>query len=135
MAKAATFAQVIDLETQANIPSEFIQLIGSQEQKNAVIIYSPTNDLLRIFFTDISDIYKVEAKITSLSHKFLSSLSSFLSAYEITPLYTSGFCEKNCLYEGYFEVDTLKMPIEEFKRYFSSSIPGISDVRILHFQV
>jgi len=134
MVKAVTFAQVIDLDTQANIPSEFMQLIGPQEQKNAVIIYSPTNDLLRIFFTNISDIYKVEAKIASLSHEFLSSLGSFLSAYEITPLYTTGFCEKDCLYEGYFEIDTLKMPLEKFKKYFSNT-PGISDIKIMHFKV
>lgn len=134
MVKAVTFAQVIDLDTQVNIPSEFMQLIGPQAQKNAVIIYSPTSDLLRIFFTDISDIYKVEAKIAGLSHEFLSSLGSFLGAHEITPLYTTGFCEKECLYEGYFEIDTLKMPLEEFKKYFSN-IPGISDVKIVHFKI
>ena len=134
MVKTVTFAQVIDLETQVNIPTEFLQLIGPQTQKNAVIIYSPTNDLLRIFFTNISDIYKVEAKLDRLSHEFLSSLGSFLGAHEITPLYTTGFCEKKCLYEGYFEIDTLKMSLEEFKKYFSN-IPGISDVKIVHFKI
>lgn len=133
MVKAVTFGQIIDLDNQVSIPSEFLQLIDPQTQKNAVIIYSPKNDLLRIFFTNISDIYKVKAKITSLSHEFLSSLGSFLGAHEITPLYTTGFCENECLYEGYFEIDTLKMPIEEFKKYFTS-LPGISNVQIVHFK-
>ena len=134
MVKTVTFAQVIDLDTQVNIPSEFMQLIGPQTQKNAVIIYSPTNDLIRIIVTNASEIGKVEAKIDSLSHEFLSSLGSFLGAHEITPLYTTGFCEKECLYEGYFEIDTLKMPLEEFKKYFSN-IPGISEVKIVHFKI
>ncbi|MFX1465147.1 MAG: hypothetical protein ACFFA5_01560 [Promethearchaeota archaeon] len=134
MVKAITFGQVIYLGSQVNIPSEFLQLIGPQTRKNAVIIYSPSSDLLRIFFTNISDIYKVEAKIASLSHEFLSSLGSFLGAHEITPLYTTGLCENECLYEGYFEIDPLKMPLEEFKKYFSN-IPGISDVKIVHFKI
>ena len=64
----------------------------------------------------------------------LSSLGSFLGAHNITPLYTTGFCENECLYEGYFEIDTLKMPLEEFKEYFTS-LPGISNVKIVHFKI
>ncbi len=135
MVEVATFARVIDLKPPVNIPSTFIQLIGDQEKKNAVIIYSPKNDLIRIILTNASEICKVEAKINGLDREFLSSLSGFLGAYRITLIYSTGFCEKSpCTYEGYFEKDTLKMSLEKFKTHFSN-LKGVSDVKIMQFQV
>jgi hypothetical protein len=136
MDKIATLAKVIDLNFPVIVPSQFVEIIGNQEKNNAVIIYSPTNDhLIRIFFTNASEIFKVEAQTNGLDHEFLSSLGSFLTAYKITPLYTSGFCKEGpCLYEGYFEKDRLKIPLEEFKTQFSN-IKGISEVKITQFRI
>jgi hypothetical protein len=136
MDKIATLAKVIDLNSPVIVPSQFVEIIGNQKKNNAVIIYSPTNDhLIRIFFTNASEIFKVEAKTNGLNHEFLSSLGGFLTAYKITPLYTTGFCkEEPCLYEGYFEKDRLKIPLEEFKTQFSN-IKGISEVKITRFRI
>ena len=135
MGETATFARVIDLNTPVRIPSKFMQLIGTKERKNAVIIYSPTNDLIRIFLTNASEICKIEAQISGLDREFLSNLGGFFMAYGITPLYTNGFCNQNpCLYEGYFEKDTLKMSLEEFKTHFSN-MKGVSDVKIIQLQI
>ncbi|MFX1520807.1 MAG: hypothetical protein ACFFCD_12895 [Promethearchaeota archaeon] len=136
MDNIATLAKVIDLNHPVIFPSQFIEIIGNQEKNNAVIIYSPTNDhLIRIFFTNASEVFKVEAKTNGLDHEFLSNLGGFLTAYKITPFYTSGFCKQGpCHYEGYFEKNTIKMSLEEFKIQFSS-IKGVSEVKITQFQI
>jgi hypothetical protein len=130
MDQHATLARVITLDTSITIPSEFVKGFNDQKRKNAVIIYSPANEFLRIFLTSASEVFKVETKINSLDHEFLGSLGSFLGHYGITPLYANGFCrDDRCLYEGYFEKDALKLSLEDFRTHFLK-LKGVSDVKI-----
>lgn len=129
MDKYVTLAKVVNLKDHASIPYKFIKPIYDQKRTHAVVIYSPDNDLIRIFFTGDSEIFKLKAQVDGHGYEFLGSLGGFLGAFELTPLYTSFCSKKPCVYEGYFEKSTLKISLEEFRKQFLK-LKGVSDAKI-----
>lgn len=124
-----------------NIPSSFLETtvshgdsgVDASEYGHAVIIFTPSTRIIKIYPSKSPEVARIEVSIGELTPDFLQDVSSIFLETGIKTLYSTGVCftSEACLYEVYADKHDLPatISVEELSNRLSE-IRGVSDVKI-----
>jgi len=136
---AITLAKVVKIEGKESIkieiPADFLEstMTGRDlkpRQGWAVIIFTPSTKIIKIYPAKSGVVARVEVQIGELTPDFLQEVSSIFLESGIKTLYSTGVCftAESCLYEVY--IDKADLPESVDVRERLSEIKGVAEVKV-----
>ncbi|OLS22905.1 MAG: hypothetical protein HeimC3_28480 [Candidatus Heimdallarchaeota archaeon LC_3] len=106
-----TLGKIVKIDgNPVELPKNFIEaLITENKEKNAIIVFSSKQGIIRILPTKTAKSYKITIHIDELKDDFIDNVVEILSQCYAKLLYSSGVCfadDQNCFYECFIENPT-----------------------------
>ncbi len=103
-----TLGKIINIDgNPVELPKNFIEaLISENKEKNAIIVFSSNQGIIRVLPTRTTKSYKIIIQIDELKDDFIDNVVEILSQCHAKLLYSSGVCfadDQNCSYECFIE--------------------------------
>ena len=137
---AITVAKVVSIASETDkinieIPTDFLEstMAGKEESgKNnyAVIIFTPSTKIIKIYPTKSDTVARIEVSIGELTPDFLQEVSAVFLEFGIKTLYSTGVCftSESCLYEVY--IDKNDFPEDVNLQARLGEIRGVAEVKL-----
>lgn len=103
-----TLGKIIKIDgNPVELPKNFIEaLISENKEKNAIIVFSSNQGIIRVLPTQTTKSHKITIQIDELKDDFIDNVVEILSQCYAKLLYSSGVCfadDQNCFYECFIE--------------------------------